>query len=58
MAVVMLVLVVQNQAIVQPSHLFFKVHYKIRAVQMMQINYRKYIVLLTIKTKYFNNVSY
>ena len=45
--------VVQNQAIVQPSRLYFKVHYDIQEGSMMQISYKEYITLYTIETKIF-----
>lgn len=52
-AVVMLILVVKNQAIVQPAHLYFKVHCEIQAGRMIQVSYREFMMLLIIETKIF-----
>ena len=49
----MLVLVVQNQALVSSAHLYFKVHYEIQARRMIQVSYRELMMLFIIETKIF-----
>ena len=43
--VIMLILVVQNQAIIPPSHLYITIQYEIQEGRMMQISYREYILI-------------